>query len=122
MEKRQVTLKIYTDEEIELFLAGGRREVDRLLLTSINHLALVLIPHLKQSNEIFEALGGVNTTKPRAAWIDAQIKKQERRSVMMQKVIDSGTNWVLLAFLGFIALIMWEGISTHVKNIFGVGK
>lgn len=109
-------VKIYTPEEIDIFLSGDRREVDRLLLTGLNNIAGVLIPHVAKEEGVFEALGDVDVIRTRSAWIEAQIKKQEKRNQMMQKVTESTMAWALILFIGFIAYSVWDHVMDVVKT------
>lgn len=100
-------LKVYSPEEIDMFLKGDQREVDRLMIHSLNNIASVLIPHISEENEIFRALGDSEVIRTRSGWIDAQIKKQEKRNRMMDKVTESTTLWALPLFL--LIMFIWFG-------------
>lgn len=110
------TLRVYTTEEVDLLLNGDRREVDRLLIHGINNVAAVLIPHIQAEERVFEALGDVETVRLRSAWTEAQIKKQEKRNAMMQKVSESAMAWAFIAFLGFLAVVTWEGVVDTIRT------
>lgn len=112
-------LKIYSQEEIEIFLSGDRREVDRLLLHGINNLAVVLISHAEREEAIFAPMGTPEDVRTRTIWVDLQVKKQEKRNSMMQKVAESTTAWALIAFLGFVALASWDSIVSLIKHKVG---
>ena len=101
------SLKVYTLEEIEIFLKGDRREVDRLMIHSLNNLASVMIPHMANEADVFKALGDSEVIRTRSAWIDAQINKQEKRNRMMDKVTESTTLWALPLFV--LILFIWFG-------------
>ena len=101
------TLKVYTPEEIEMFLSGDRREVDRLLIHGINNIATVLIPHMAKEEEIFHVLGDSDVIRSRSIWIDAQILKQEKRNKMMDKVTESTVIWALPVFA--LMIFLWFG-------------
>ena len=104
-----VALKVYSAEEIEMFLKGDRREVDRLMIHSLNNLASVMIPHMAQEDDVFKALGDPDVIRSRSAWIEAQIKKQEKRNRMMDKVTESTLLWALPLFV--LILFVWFGDS-----------
>ena len=40
--------RVLSEEEIELYINGDRREVDRLILFGLNRLASVIIPHAQK--------------------------------------------------------------------------
>jgi hypothetical protein len=101
------SLKVYTPEEIEMFLSGDRREVDRLLIHGINNIATVLIPHMAKEEEIFHVLGDSDVIRSRSIWIDAQILKQEKRNKMMDKVTESTVIWALPVFA--LMIFLWFG-------------
>lgn len=111
--------KIYSDEEIELFIEGDRRAIDRLLLQGINNLAVVLILHSEAEASVFDGMGTAEQVKSRAIWIDAQIKKQEKVNSMMQKVAESSAAWAMIAFLGFLAMVSWEYVAGAIKAKIG---
>ena len=97
------TPKTYTPEEIELLLKGSDREIDRLILHSLNSITQVLIPHVA----ILSEMGTAETIRLRSDWIDAQITKQEKRSKMMDRVIESALIWALP--LACLLLFVWFG-------------
>ena len=109
------TLKSYSEEEIDAFLNGDRRVIDRLLLHGLNNLAVVLIAHAAREEEIFQGMGSAETIKKRSDWINSQIEKTRVRNDMMGKVATSTTAWALVAFLGYIALAIWEYTVTLIK-------
>lgn len=119
-------LKIYSPGEIEIFLSGDRREVDRLLLHGLNNLAAVLLPHAKHEEEReaeflheVEELGGFEMIKKRAAFIDGMIKSQEARISMMEKVSQSSVAYALIAFLGFLGYSIFEAIVAAIRHKLG---
>lgn len=121
-------IKIYSPGEIEIFLSGDRREVDRLLLHGLNNLAAVLLPHAKHEEEreaeflhVVKELGGFEMIKKRAAFIDGVIKNQEARTSMMEKVSQSSVAYALIAFLGFLGYAVWGSIVEAVKQKIGGG-
>ena len=108
-------LKSYTEEEIDAFLDGDRRVIDRLLLHGLNNLAMVLIAHAEREEEIFSGMGSAETIKKRSDWIDTEIEKKRMRTDMMSKVAASTTAWALVAFLGYICHAMWEYTVNLIK-------
>ena len=101
-------LKIYTEEEIALFMRGDRREIDHLLLHGLNNLAIFLIEHADREEKVLSAMGDAETTKARSEWIDTQIDSQRNRNGMMKKVAESSAAWALILFLGFIGNAIYE--------------
>jgi len=117
---------VLTEEEIELYLKGDRREIDRLILYSINRLTAVIIPHAKREDErdaqsdlLLKDLGGVDTMVLRAEFVDNLIKRQDVRNRMMEKVSQSTLTWALIAFFGFLATAVWTDIVRVVKTKLG---
>lgn len=100
-------LKVYSPEEIDMFLNGTEREVDRLLLHSVNNIAAAVAPHILREDNLFKAMGDIEAIRTRSAWIDTQIRKQEKWNRMMDRVIESTTVWALPMF-GLI-LFIWFG-------------
>lgn len=110
--------RVLSDEEIELYLKGDRREVDRLMLFSLNRLAAALIPHITSEEEFqdrLKQLGGIEGITARATYVDSLIKKNTAKAVMMEKVSQSTVVWAFLAFCGFLAISVWESIVHAVK-------
>lgn len=95
-------IKIYTEEEINVFLEGDRRTIDRLILHSLNNFAVIFMAHAQKEESIFEAMGSDDEIRIRTKWIDAEIKKKQKLTEMMDKVITSVGAGVILAFLGFL--------------------
>lgn len=109
-------LHVYSPEEIELFLSGDRREVDRLLITALNNIAGVLIPHAEREEKIFNAMGDPETIKSRAAWIDAQIDKQRLKNDMMRKVATSTLSWAAIIFIGWMLVAVYNAAVEAIKT------
>lgn len=110
--------RVLSDEEIEMYLKGERREVDRLLLHSLNRLAGALIPHIKSEGDFMDKvkeLGGVQAITARAEFVDSLIKKNAIRSAMMEKVSQSTVTWAFIAFCGFLALSVWHELIAAIK-------
>lgn len=113
---------ILTEEEIELYLKGDRREIDRLILYSINRLTAVIIPHAQREDErdaeadaLITRLGGVEAMHNRATFVDSLVEQHHARSQMMEKVSQSSVTWALIAFMGFLAMATWDSIVQAVK-------
>lgn len=115
------SLKVYSPEEIEFFMSGDRREVDRLLLHGMNNLAIVLVAHAKEEEAVFKSLGTPDVVKLRAEWVDAQIKTQALRNTMMNKIIESTSTWAVILFLGFTLKSIGEYIYSLLKVKLGGG-
>jgi hypothetical protein len=109
-------LRIYSPEEVDLFLSGDRREVDRLLLQGLNGLSHVMIEHTRKEEEIFTGMGDTETIRARRKWVDAQMAKQEKLNAMMDKVATSAVSWALIAFLGFLAYAIWDYTVEHART------
>ncbi len=119
-------LTLYSEEAIETFLKGDRRDIDRLLLHGLNNLGIVLMEHAEREESLFASMGDAEVIKRRSAWIDSQIdlasvrvKKVEKRTEMMEKVASSTTIWAVIAFLGYLAklsadaLVAWWRTRGH---------
>lgn len=116
------SLRVLSDEEMEAYLRGDRREVDKLILLSINRLSRFLIPRATKEDErafeisrLINSLGGTEMLEKRARYVDALIKQSEAKTRMMEKVGQSSVLWVLLPFFGFAASSMWESAIKAIK-------
>lgn len=101
-----------------MYLKGDRREVDRLMLFSLNRLAAALIPHAQQEERLiaeFAKLGGVGAIQARCEFIDELIERSKGRRDMMNKVSQSTLTWALIAFFGFLAVSTWDSIVHAIK-------
>ncbi len=117
MSDKDIPPRILSEEEVELYLRGDRREIDRLILLSINRIAATLIPHAERENRIseqLEALGGMDGIAERARFVDALIEKQKARTQMLWKVAQSGVAWALPVFIGFLAMAVWNSIKQKI--------
>lgn len=106
--------RILSEEEIELYLRGDRREIDRLILLSINRIAATLIPHAERETRLTEhlaAIGGMEGIAERAHFVDALIERQKARNQALWKVAQSGVAWALPVLLGFLAIAVWNAIK-----------
>jgi hypothetical protein len=93
-------LKMFSDDEINMLLAGDRREVDKLLLHGINNLSASLIPMV----EIITELGTPDAVRKRREWVESQIENQRVKNDMMRKVSESAVIWAVIGFIGFLAV------------------
>jgi len=107
--------KVFSDEEIEMFLAGDRRQIDRLILYSLNRLAALHLPCSRRVETMMQVvdveLGGQKALKLRAEWVDAQIKKAQDEALFwqdMRKRMKTATFFGVLAILGIVALFYWN--------------
>lgn len=119
--------RILSDDEIEMYLKGDRREVDRLILFSLNRLAACIVPHahreeMREQDQkmLLERLGGVDVMLKRAKFVDASIAAVESRTKMMSKVADSSVTWAFIAFLGFIVFSVGESVVHIIKVKLGL--
>ena len=113
----EISPRILSDQEIDLYLRGDRREIDRLILLSINRIAATLIPHVERENRIseqLEAIGGMDGIADRARFVDALIEKQKARNQMLWKVAQSSVAWALPVFIGFLAMAVWNAIKQKI--------
>jgi len=120
--------RILSDEEIEMYLKGDRREVDRLILFSLNRLAASIIPLARRETEreaemenLLKDLGGVDAMIRRGKYVDAAIKSAEAKTRMMEKVTTSSVAWALIAFIGFILVSTWETVLHTIRLKLGGG-
>lgn len=119
IDKDLPRLKSYSEDEIDAFLVGDRRVIDRLLLHGLNNLAVVLIAHAEREEEIFAGMGSAETIKKRSDWIDSQITRTKSRSEMMDKVATSTATWAVIVFVGYLIHAMWEYSATLIKSKLG---
>lgn len=110
--------KVLSHAEIELYLNGDRRQVDRLILTSLNRISSTLIDHTHRDDGIWDALeeiGGLDSIKTRADFIDSLIDRNNKRAAACGKIAQSSAVWALLAVLGFLAQAVWQHIKNQIK-------
>ena len=114
---------LLSEEEIEFYLKGDRRDIDRLLLKSINRLTSIIVPHAVKDDKRDEAwamaigrLGGLEKIEERAAYVDALLEKQKARTAAFRKISESTALWALLIVLGFIAKALWDSALASVKT------
>ena len=114
---------LLTEDEIEFYLKGDRRDIDKLLLKSINRLTAIIVPHAAKDDKRAEAwvlaidrLGGLEKIEERAAYVDALLEKQKARTAAFRKISESTALWALLIVLGFIAKALWDSALAVVKT------
>ena len=114
---------LLSEEEIEFYLKGDRRDVDKLLLKSINRLTAIIVPHAVKEDKRDEAwamaierLGGLGKIEERAVYVDALLEKQKARTAAFRKISESTALWALLIVLGFIAKALWNSALAAVKT------
>ena len=141
MENRRMTdhhayqPRILSDEEIEMYLDGDRRAIDRLILFSINRITSVLIPHAEKEDKrekewdaAIEDLGGIKSIIKRAEFVDAMIKKTNDEALLMREARNKILMWGLGGFLLAVSVVfvfVWNGNvpqSLHLPMPTGVKK
>ena len=110
MQYKDLGLKVYSPEEVNMLVRGDAHDIDRILLHGVNNLAAFLIAHASNEDQILEPLGTASEIRARVAWVDAQVKRQEKRNAMMQRVAESSLAYAFIAFLGFLAYASWDSI------------
>lgn len=126
--------KILSDEEIEMYLKGDRKDIDRLILYSLNRLADVQEQQMQkldchQTKEemwtgVIEQLGGVEGMRDRAKVVNAIIEKANMEAALAQEAkkvfVGTGIKWALRAVI-FAATVLfvyyWNGhmpASAHI--------
>ena len=113
---------LLTEEEIEFYLKGDRRDIDRLLLKSINKLTSLIVPHALKEDQLDEAwataierLGGLQKIEERAAYVDALLEKQKARTAAFRKISESTVLWALLVVAGFLFKAVWDAAMAAIK-------
>ena len=110
--------KVLSSDEIELYLSGDRRHVDRLILTSLNRISSTLIDHTKREDGIWDAIdeiGGLVGVRTRAEFIDSLIERNKSRAAAWSKIAQSSSTWALVAVLAFLAQAVWSHIKALIK-------
>ena len=110
--------KVFTDEEIDMFLAGDRRQIDRHILNSLNRIAIVLIANTDREDKFYdqmENIGGIDAIHTRADYVDSLIEKNKLQAAAFAKISQSTVTYALIAFLGFIAAAVWHDIIAAIK-------
>lgn len=120
--QEEVMPHVLTDDEIEFYMKGDRREIDRLILRSINKLTGSLIPHTRREEDrerreemMLLTLGGIKMIEERAKFVDSLIERQGVRNKMMEKVSSSTVIWAFLAFCAFLAASVWDSLIAAIK-------
>lgn len=111
--------KVFSDEEIEMFLAGDRRQIDRHMLYCLNRIAEVLIKHTEKEDAFQDSLaeiGGEDAIKARAEYVDSLIEKNNRWAEAFEKISQSTITWALIAFLGFLAMAVWHDVVAAIRT------
>ena len=117
MTEKSETPRVLTDEEIELYMRGEQREVDRLILLSLNRMATTLIPLIERDSRVAEqlqAIGGMDGIAERARFVDALIERQKARTQVLWKIAQSSATWALPLMIGFVAMAVWDAIKKKV--------
>lgn len=110
--------KVLSGDEIELYLSGDRRQVDRLILTSLNRISTTLIDHTRREDGIWDAIdeiGGLVCVRTRAEFIDSLIERNKSRAAAWSKIAQSSSTWALVAVLVFLAQAVWSHIKAQIK-------
>ena len=117
---------VLSDEEIDLYLKGDRRGIDKLLLTNSNRLTALVLSHMKCEDErnakedvIWQQIGGTDAIKLRAEFVDTLILAQQKRNAMMDKVTTSNVIWASVTFLGYTLWVLREAIVAYLKTKIG---
>ena len=126
--------KILSDEEIEMYLKGDRKDIDRLILYSLNRLVDVQEQQMQkldchQTKEemwttAIDQLGGIGGVRDRAKVVNAIIEKANMEAELAQEAkkvfVGTGIKWALRAVI-FAAIVLfvyyWNGhmpASAHI--------
>lgn len=110
--------KVLSSDEIELYLSGDRRQVDRLILSSLNRISSTLIEHTKREDGIWDAIdeiGGLEGVKTKSDFVDSLIERNKSCAAAWSKIAQSSATWALLALLTFLAQAVWTQIKAQIK-------
>lgn len=121
---------VYSDEAIDMFLAGDRLQIDRLILTGMNSMVKTFLdfrdnefrPHVVEENEMKDALGDAKEVERRRIWLDLQIKKEMARSAMRGKILEATLLRVIPVCIFVIFMIFITGLHEHISNWLSSGK
>lgn len=102
--------KIYSPEEMDILLGGDRRQIDSLMLHTLNDLGQFLIMHDEDEVKFRAYFGEPKSIEVRAEWIHAQIARQKVRNAMMQRVVAQAGTAFLIAFLAFAGWAILDAI------------
>ena len=111
--------KVLSTDEMDLYISGDRRQVDRLILTSLNRISSALIEHIKREDGVWNSIddiGGLGGVKVRADFVDSLIRRNNRRAAAWDKIAQSSAVWALMAVLGFVALAVWQHIKDQLRR------
>ena len=116
-------IAIYTDEEIDIFLKGDRRNVDKLLLHGMNNIAAALVPHMEKEDSVMAVMGDATAVRERSAWIDAEIAKKKAWAEFWKEsrleLARKGT-WAIVLVVLALVIYFWNGHmpeSAHIPPI-----
>ena len=114
---------LLTEDEIEFYLKGDRRDIDKLLLTSNNRLTALIVPHALKEDKRDEAwtksierLGGIEKIEERAAYVDALLDKSRARAAAWRKIAESTAFWALVIVVGFICRAVWDTAVAAIRS------
>ena len=118
--------KILSDEEIEMYLKGDRKDIDRLILYSLNRLVDVQEQQMQKLDKhqakeemwttAIDQLGGIDGVRDRAKVVNAIIEKANMEAALAQEAkkvfVGTGIKWALRAVI-FAATVLfvyyWNG-------------
>lgn len=118
--------RVYTEDEIEFFLAGDRCAVDRHILHALNNISAILANHTKTEDEVvshLEQVGGFDAILTRAEYVDSMIRRNNKLAAMAEKVTQSVLIWAVIAALGMLFIATFDGLlaslkaALHIRNI-----
>lgn len=115
---------VYSDEAIDMFLQGDRRQVDRLILTGMNSMVKTFLdfrdhefrPHAAEENEMKDALGSPKEVEQRRLWLDLQIRKEMDRSAMRDKILEATLLRVIPVCIFVVFMIFITGLHEHIST------
>lgn len=112
---------VYSEDAIEILLDGSRRQIDGLLLKSLNNLNKTFVafrdeefrPHVEEENIMKLALGDPVEVERRRKWLDLQIKKEEACANMRGKILESTLTKYVPVILVAVTIAAVTGIMDH---------
>lgn len=121
---------IYSPAEIEMFLKGDSREIDRLILESTNNIVraftefrdLEFRPHVEDEKALQKALGEPNDIERRRRWLDLQIDKAEKCQRIRAKIIEATLTRYVSVVLVFLIVGAVTGIFEHAYDLWAGWK
>lgn len=116
--------KIYSDEEIELFVVGDRRAIDTLLLKGYNSMAQAFVhfrdeefrSHAAKEERVLDALGTPEEIELNMAWLRAQVTKERVYATVRQKILLSAVAWAVPLVLAGFWLVFSTGAREALSN------